>query len=613
MRILLFFLITIGAAVTVSWLRSPPQDHDPARPAAPTLIGSVPPQGADDEFAGAETCTECHVKEHATWHRSYHRSMTQVASPEAVVAPFAGETFTDRGGTYRFFRRKKQFFVSLPDIDEQAEAERRGSTFHTSTARQVERQIVMTTGSHHYQAYWINSRLDNQLWRVPFVFHINRDRWIPVEDSFLTPPSEHARISRWNDSCIQCHAVRGRPDRDLTTERYDTTVVDFGIACEACHGPGREHVDFHRQKPSEESQPPDVSMVNPTNLGHRRSSQICGRCHSQFSFTDLPGFLMNGLEYRAGDDIHKTRYMHNFKDEHVQQSSHLLNGYWSDGTMRLGGREFTAMQDADCYRQGSISCTTCHSMHSYEDRSDQLRPGMRSSRACLQCHSEYETRITEHTHHGSSSPGSNCLNCHMPHTSFGLLKSIRSHRIDSPSLGAPDRPNACNLCHLDKTLAWTDDQLHKWYDITHVNPDVDAKTPDLSAAVDYLLSGDAVQRAVMANAFASTDAKKTSGDQWQVPLLTHLLDDSYSVVRFIAERTIRTYDGFEDVDYDFLAPAATRRKAAERILEQWSKQQRSFQGVDIRSVLLNPDGTANHEEAVRRYHQRDNRPIEFPE
>ncbi|MDG1893513.1 MAG: hypothetical protein P8J37_01260, partial [Fuerstiella sp.] len=129
--------------------------------------------------------------------------MTQVTSPEAIVAPFGGETLTNRGGEFRFFRRGNGFFVSLPDMDEHAKAAQQELVFDPSTARQVERQIVMTTGSHHYHTYWINSRLNHQLWRVPYVFHIERARWIPLEDSFLTPPSEHSRVSRWNDSCIQ--------------------------------------------------------------------------------------------------------------------------------------------------------------------------------------------------------------------------------------------------------------------------------------------------------------------------------------------------------------------------------------------------------------------------
>ncbi|MDG1898140.1 MAG: multiheme c-type cytochrome, partial [Fuerstiella sp.] len=123
-----------------------------------------------------------------------------------------------------------------------------------------------------------------------------------------------------NDSCIQCHAVRGRPDTNLLTEIFDTSVVDLGIACEACHGLGQRHVKFRRQNPSGAPEQPASTMLNPVQLDHRRSSQICGQCHIQFAFSDLPGFFMDGLAYRAGDDIHETRYMHAFKDDHVHKA-----------------------------------------------------------------------------------------------------------------------------------------------------------------------------------------------------------------------------------------------------------------------------------------------------
>ena len=57
------------------------------------------------------------------------------------------------------------------------------------------------------------------------------------------------------------------------------------------------------------------------------------------------------------------------------------------------------------------------------------------------------------------------MNCHMPYTAYALFKGIRSHQIDSPSAKMTlrgGRPNACNQCHLDKTLQWTAERLEAW-------------------------------------------------------------------------------------------------------------------------------------------------------
>ena len=50
----------------------------------------------------------------------------------------------------------------------------------------------------------------------------------------------------------------------------------------------------------------------------------------------------------------------------------------------------------------------------------------------------------------------------MPRTTFGLLRAIRSHQVSSPTVKESveyGRPNACNLCHLDQTLARTAEKL----------------------------------------------------------------------------------------------------------------------------------------------------------
>ena len=95
-------------------------------------------------------------------------------------------------------------------------------------------------------------------------------------------------------------------------------------------------------------------------------------------------------------------------------------------------------------------------------RSISWECGMGTNEACTQCHPSIAANVTRHTNHGERSSGSACYNCHMPYTTYGLLKTIRSHTIGSPSVAETlnaGRPNACNLCHVDKTLRWTSDAL----------------------------------------------------------------------------------------------------------------------------------------------------------
>ena len=138
-------------------------------------------------------------------------------------------------------------------------------------------------------------------------------------------------------------------------------------------------------------------------------------------------------------------------------------------------------------------------MHSYEKREDQLSPRMETNEACYQCHESWREDLTARTHHAADSSGSLCYNCHMPHTSYALYKGIRDHSISIPSvtsIRSNSRPNACNLCHLDKTLEWTARNLANWRGESdeQIRKDLNLLTDDersVAASVLYLLRGDA--------------------------------------------------------------------------------------------------------------------------
>ena len=100
----------------------------------------------------------------------------------------------------------------------------------------------------------------------------------------------------------------------------------------------------------------------------------------------------------------------------------------------------------------------------------------------------------------------------MPHTRYGLLKASRSHAIDSPSVASSvesGRPNACNACHLDRTLAWTARKLTEWYGAPPVELNREQKT--ISATLLRLLKGDAGQRAITAWSMGWEAAHQASG------------------------------------------------------------------------------------------------------
>jgi hypothetical protein len=242
---------------------------------------------------------------------------------------------------------------------------------------------------------------------------------------------------------------------------------------------------------------------------------------------------------------------------------------------------------------------------------NQLAPGRESNAACTQCHKTLtdDTALAAHTHHPAAGAASSCYNCHMPHTTFGLLKAIRSHTVDSPSVAvslATGRPNACNLCHMDKSLGWTAQALNRWYG--KPVPELSADDRDIAASVLWTLKGDAGQRVLMAWSFGWEEARKASGDDWMGVYLSFLLEDSYSAVRIVARKSLRNYPGFESLPgYPF--PTDMKNRA----FFLWKKQHPAGLGPGLGPLLLEKNGTFNLEPVLRLIKARDLTPINLME
>ena len=252
-------------------------------------------------------------------------------------------------------------------------------------------------------------------------------------------------------------------------------------------------------------------------------------------------------------------------------------------------------------------------MHGYLDNNDQLAPRMETNEACLQCHDDFRDNLTAHTHHATDSTGSLCYNCHMPHTTYGLLSGIRSHQIDSPGVGTQlktGRPNACNLCHLNQTLEWSSRHLTKWYG--HRQPKLDNDDKSISAMLKMLLKGDAGQRAIAAWNMGWEPARKASGGNWQAPWLIRTMNDPYAAVRYIAHKALMADPAFAGTPFDYTAPLAKRATQIDAISERRAAAGLLGQAPHAQ-LLLDAQGKPLEDVADRLTGQRDNRPITLQE
>ena len=497
-------------------------------------------------------------------------------------------------------------------------------------------QVVLVTGSHNLQILWLETGQGRTLQQFPFGYIVAEKMWAPMNATFLLPPNvkEYYSTGAWNGACMDCHVTLGQ-SRFVSGFKWDSQVAEFGIACEACHSEGREHIERNRNPlrrfKIHLTTRSDPTVANPASLKGPESGLACGQCHSVWAFNDMEDkidFNRHGAGFRPGArDLSQRFVIQPNAPDHSEQKDFIRrtepdffhNRFWGDGMIRVTGREFNGVQASPCFRGGEFSCISCHEMHLDSPgqtdaktwaRRGQLKPKMDSDFACLQCHKDMSARLVAHTHHPAESSGSRCYNCHMPRTTFGLLHAMRSHQVSSPSVQesiAYGRPNACNLCHLDQTLGWAAQHLQGWYN--QPVPELSEDDRTIAAAVQWILKGDAGQRALIAWGMGWEGAQKVSGRDWLYPYLIYTLTDSYAAVRFDAWKSLRTLPGFSDFSFTYTAPDQTLGEAATRAYEKWLGEVRSPEAVYRRETAIDSDGRVRQDVFRRLRSARDEKPI----
>jgi Cytochrome c554 and c-prime len=561
-----------------------------------------PDQVLEDDYVSSAECRSCHPSQYQSWSRSYHRTMTQVATPATVFGEFDGRELSG----YRVSREGERFFVDVPD----------------RSGRSERKPISLVTGSHHMQIYWFESGESRTLGQLPFAYLKADQRWVPRRSVFLEPPGDMrpTENGRWNNSCLACHTTHARPRGDAQGQ-FDTHVAELGIACEACHGPGRPHVEKQASPlaryQSHFGGSKDSRIVNPGKLDNKRASEICSQCHALWQHKGNAGaraWNEHGFTYRPGGDPTESMWLLQPSQASSNQTvawvmknhgDYVDGQFWRDGAARVSGREYSGMIDSPCYAKGEISCLSCHSMHKPADdkrpfeawANDQLAKGMDGDQGCLQCHKSLASDVTQHTKHAASSSGSRCYNCHMPYTSYGLLTAMRSHRIDVPNVRATldtGRPNACTSCHLDKSLGWAADQLQAQYGIQAPSLSDDERNVEHSLLL--AMTGDAGQRALVAWAAGWPDAVAASPAAPLPALLGQLMEDPYDAVRYIAERSLRRSPSVNsrDLVYDFVATPNPRAGVAAEVAQRAVSQPPAAEAERVAGLIARLKPLRNH-------------------
>jgi tetratricopeptide (TPR) repeat protein len=402
-------------------------------------------------FTGRASCIECHKKEDDLWLTSHHAMAMDTASAKTVLGNFNNYEFRHNGKTHRFFMKNGKYYVNT---------EGPGGKF-------ADYQITYTFGFTPLQQYLVPFE-GGRLQCLPIAWDSEKKKWFHLGDTVykdqIIKPDNWLywtnQAQNWNGMCADCHTTNLRKNYDPATNSFKTSWSEIDVSCEACHGPASEHIKWARLP--EGSRPQDVNtglIVKTRDLDNKELLNVCARCHSRRA-------IMGDYENNNDDLL-------NYMIPQIPAQPY----YYADGQILEEDYEFASFTQSKMFEK-AVKCNDCHDSHSAKT----LKP---DNQLCLKCHRPdiYDTP-THHFHKMAAigikplvnrgkpeyiqGTGSQCVNCHMVGRFYMGVDYRRDHsfRIPRPDLTATIKtPNACNDCHTDKSVAWSQGYIEKWYGI----------------------------------------------------------------------------------------------------------------------------------------------------
>jgi hypothetical protein len=399
-------------------------------------------------YVGSAACQSCHEDQYESWRKTLHVRMTKPIAEATVVGDFSPGTRIDQHGrTASMESHDGRYFITIGARD------RAPQKF----------EVNYTLGARRFQGY-LSKLPDGRIYVLPVFWHNETKRWLDYQEITPIPNDpDHDLRQIWNVTCVNCHATNLVKNYDAQTNTYATAWTEMGIGCEACHGPGRPHMDDPQHK----------QIFSPNRATPRQTYDTCSYCHGNknnefFGFKPGDRYEDFALPFLISEPI---------------PPNDPQGEFWPDGRPSRFNRP-QALTLTGCFQKGQATCTSCHRMHAVSPNAHALKVPVEtadgghtkeSDLLCTQCHRadaaatpERESRRydSSHTHHAADSPGSRCVECHMSDVNWRLFTRRRDHTFQPPVPEMTARfgvPNACTTCHEDKSPEWAARTMDGWY------------------------------------------------------------------------------------------------------------------------------------------------------
>lgn len=468
-----------------------------------------------------QKCAACHQENFDSWHRMSHRKTVRQATSENVKGDFSAG-------------------MRLSSKDFHAEMERGDDGAFYIKINDDSYKIEAIVGENFIEQY-VGAK-DGEFYSLPVGYDLTKKRWTHLNDTDFA--GKDASLSRhlqnWKTDCASCH----RPD-EKDEKAAPETFTDFGVSCNSCHTEASDHAAARDSLWAKLG----FAVETKTTAAPKQNSDAamltsCAVCHSRDLAEKPQAVKFSGVEKPL-----------ELIAAHRQNASDSQK-YWADGAHKFSGSEFPALVRSVCYVQSKaggggltgekISCASCHAPHAAAPNPDvpgQFETSAQSvNQNCLKCHAEFadQNLAAQHTKHPADSAKavSSCVSCHQPETVYGRLRFVPTHEISVPNpalTAAIETPNACNLCHSDRSVNWAIDASKKLWPERFRSAKVSADRQfDRPEGLRLLASHDPFLRALAADSM-----RKHSKINWASVYLRQAEQNEQSeLVRYFLENAI---------------------------------------------------------------------------
>ena len=143
---------------------------------------SVAPDFAQLAFVGSDRCVDCHQDRHASWQRTFHRTITQQADAHSVQGQFDGRALEYGGVRVLPTSAEGQFWFEYRRLEDNQLLSRI--------------PVIRTVGSHRYQQYLTQDPVgEGTYYRLHYLWHNQDQGWVRVNNAFLHGDGMHLGVN----------------------------------------------------------------------------------------------------------------------------------------------------------------------------------------------------------------------------------------------------------------------------------------------------------------------------------------------------------------------------------------------------------------------------------